>query len=81
MAAARAPYIAHLGHDDLWYPTHLEHLLSVVEENSADFVNTLLVNLGAHDHRTLQPCNQARSDRAAAGTCAPVGLSHQTPPD
>jgi glycosyltransferase involved in cell wall biosynthesis len=47
VAAARAPYIAHLGHDDLWYPTHLEHLLRAVEETGADFVNTLLANLGA----------------------------------
>lgn len=47
IAAARAPYIAHLGHDDLWYPTHLEHLLRAIQETDADFANTLIANMGA----------------------------------
>jgi len=32
---ARGEYIAYLGHDDVWHPRHLEHLLSTVERTGA----------------------------------------------
>ena len=35
---ARAPWIAYLGHDDIWYPSHLECAIRVASERSADLV-------------------------------------------
>jgi len=42
---ARGKYVAYLGHDDLWHPTHLELLINALERNSADVGNTLLMML------------------------------------
>jgi glycosyltransferase involved in cell wall biosynthesis len=36
IAAARGEYIAYLGHDDVWYPTHLESLVETIRRTSAD---------------------------------------------
>jgi glycosyltransferase involved in cell wall biosynthesis len=35
---ARAPWVAYLGHDDIWWPDHLESGLRVAEESKADLV-------------------------------------------
>ncbi len=36
IASARAPWIAYLGHDDLWHPRHLEQLVAAAERHRAD---------------------------------------------
>ena len=36
LAQAKAPYIAYLGHDDLWFPTHLADGLRIMEDTGAD---------------------------------------------
>jgi len=39
---ARGRYIAYLGHDDLWFPDHLEAALETIEETGADWAFTLV---------------------------------------
>ena len=36
VAAARSPFVAYLGHDDLWHRRHLEQLVAVAERERAD---------------------------------------------
>ena len=46
---ARGRYIAYLGHDDIWYPTHLELLAKTLDETGADLAHSLTVYLGTPD--------------------------------
>ena len=43
---ARGEYIAYLGHDDVWYPTHLETVLRVARQSEADIVHSVAVMYG-----------------------------------
>ncbi|MGD0620136.1 MAG: glycosyltransferase family 2 protein [Bryobacteraceae bacterium] len=43
---ARGEYIAYLGHDDVWYPTHLETVLRVARQSEADIVHSVGVMYG-----------------------------------
>jgi glycosyltransferase involved in cell wall biosynthesis len=45
-ARARGMYIAHIGHDDFWFPWHLSELVQTIEESGADWVYPLVVVLG-----------------------------------
>ena len=40
LAMARGEFIAFLGHDDLWLPTHLEKLVAQITQTKADFVHS-----------------------------------------
>ena len=40
IANAAADWVAYLGHDDVWYPTHLEAVLCAARERSADVVTS-----------------------------------------
>jgi glycosyltransferase involved in cell wall biosynthesis len=42
---AQGEYVAYLGQDDLWFPWHLESLVTRIEETNADFVHALLAVL------------------------------------
>jgi glycosyltransferase involved in cell wall biosynthesis len=46
LAMARGKYVAYLGHDDLWYPTHLTSLVNELEKADADFANSLCLLIG-----------------------------------
>ncbi len=46
IAAARAELIAYLGHDDIWYPTHLEAILRAARHSNADVVTSIMTFYG-----------------------------------
>lgn len=43
---AHGRYIAYLGHDDVWYPSHLALLTKAMQETDADLVYSLAVMIG-----------------------------------
>jgi glycosyltransferase involved in cell wall biosynthesis len=43
---ARGQYIAYLGHDDLWHPTHLSTVVEAIERADADLAHGLTVMIG-----------------------------------
>jgi glycosyltransferase involved in cell wall biosynthesis len=43
---ARAQFVAYLGHDDLWYPTHLKALVTALQTHAADVAYTQCVMIG-----------------------------------
>lgn len=47
---ARGEFIAYLNHDDLWFPDHLETVLSPLLENDFDVVNSVCLEIGAPGH-------------------------------
>jgi glycosyltransferase involved in cell wall biosynthesis len=49
LAMARGRYVAYLGHDDLWHPTHLETMVATIEESQADMVYALTLLIGPAD--------------------------------
>jgi glycosyltransferase involved in cell wall biosynthesis len=46
LAMARGKYVAYLGHDDLWYPTHLASLVNELEKANADIANSVCLIIG-----------------------------------
>jgi glycosyltransferase involved in cell wall biosynthesis len=68
---ARGEFVAYLGHDDLWFPWHLSHLLESTERHKSDFAFSLGMfvspkeNLGTfslpeklwHEHAKISPSN------------------------
>ena len=43
---ARGKFIAFIGHDDLWLPSHLARLVERIQASGADFVHDLTASLG-----------------------------------
>ena len=43
---AKGQYIAYLGHDDLWFPWHLERLVMHIQQTDCDFVYSLGAVIG-----------------------------------
>src|SRR5262249_59030504 len=43
---ARGEYVAYLGHDDLWLPTHLVHLVATLQRSGAGLAYSAVNGLG-----------------------------------
>ncbi|MGH6727146.1 MAG: glycosyltransferase family 2 protein, partial [Pseudolabrys sp.] len=43
---AAGEWIAYLGHDDIWYPTHLEAVLRTAQNKSAEIVSSVMIQIG-----------------------------------
>ena len=43
---AAADWIAYLGHDDIWYPTHLEAILRTAKNTSAEIITSVMILFG-----------------------------------
>jgi hypothetical protein len=43
---AAGEWIAYLGHDDIWYPTHLEAILRTAQTTSAEIVSSVMILFG-----------------------------------
>jgi hypothetical protein len=43
---AAGDWIAYLGHDDIWYPTHIEAILRTAQNKSAEIVSSVMVLYG-----------------------------------
>ncbi len=69
LARARAPWVAYLGHDDLWHPRHLEDLLATAAARNADLVHAIALNYGSQESGVL-----------VASGIEPSG-GHRTPPN
>ena len=50
MRHARGRYIAHLQHDDVWHPAHLESLVRAIEESGTEWVYGCLECIGPPDN-------------------------------
>lgn len=48
---AKGEFIAHLGHDDIWHPQHIEFLIK--KTNDADFCYSLSLTVGPDDEETV----------------------------
>jgi glycosyltransferase involved in cell wall biosynthesis len=46
LAMARGKYVAYLGHDDLWYPTHLASLVNELEKSNVDIAYSVCLVIG-----------------------------------
>ena len=70
LAMARGKYVAYLGHDDLWYPTHLANLVNELEKANADVANSVCLMIGP----------PGSGVRCLTGGTSRTGTSKWTPP-
>jgi glycosyltransferase involved in cell wall biosynthesis len=50
---ARSPYVAYLGHDDIWYPEHLEVLLKGIQDRDVAYTLAALIGPPPQNTRGL----------------------------
>jgi glycosyltransferase involved in cell wall biosynthesis len=72
---SRGQYIAYLGHDDIWHPTHLEKLVAGVEAAQAD-LGTSLCNLIGRDGKRGLMGIQHDSAPFNSGLISPSAVLH-----
>lgn len=46
LALAKGSFIAYLGHDDVWFPTHLETLMATIQRTGADMAGAVMILYG-----------------------------------
>jgi hypothetical protein len=79
IALARGRFIAYLGHDDIWYPTHLETLLATVDTTSADMAGAVMITYGPPGTRARAVSGVFGSGSfSARDFMPPTSLLHRT---
>ncbi len=49
---SRGRYIAYLGHDDIWFPDHLHHMVKTIQSARADFAHAIVESIsGPPDYK------------------------------
>ena len=78
LALARGPYIAYLGHDDVWHPEHLRSMFSAIESARADVASSLVEMIGPKgtNFRQITGIYPADGYDGATGL-PPSGLLHR----
>jgi glycosyltransferase involved in cell wall biosynthesis len=76
---AQGEYVAYLGHDDVWHPSHLAALVSEMQRARADFGYSLAEVLGPPGSRCRFLTGRVRPDDLAPGTwLPPTSITHRT---
>lgn len=77
IAESTGEYIAYLGHDDLWYPTHLESLVRVSESSRADMACAIALMYGPPETGVRAVCGILRDGvMDASQFVVPSSLMH-----
>jgi glycosyltransferase involved in cell wall biosynthesis len=76
LARARGKYIAYLGHDDLWYPTHLEMLVQSLEQADADLAYAVTELIGPVGSG-LRCVTGIKADRPTQPNVVPSSILHR----
>ena len=75
---ARGRYVAYLGHDDLWHPSHLATLVAALNQNGADFGVTLTEVVGPPGSGIRGLWGVSATGRyASEGNAPPSSLMHR----
>lgn len=76
---AASDWIAYLGHDDIWYPTHLEAILRTARENDAEVVTSVMALYGPPDSGIRGMAGLFASGRySASDFVPPSAFAHKT---
>lgn len=67
---ARGQYVAYLGHDDLWFPTHIAHLVDHVRRSGAKIAHSRCEYIG--------PDGQSQFRQIHRGGPPPSSILHET---
>ena len=73
---ARGEYVAYLGHDDLWLPTHLSWLVGALARSGAGLAHSLAEMIGPPP-RPLRLVTGTDPAAAAAGVLPPSSILHR----
>ena len=77
ISEATGEFIAYLGHDDLWYPTHLESLVRAADANRADVACAIAMMYGPPETGVRAVCGVFRDGAMDASQfVVPSSLMH-----